>query len=77
MFGYSVKKGLKKGPVTNKVVNKVIEITMYQVLRFTERPNGEQYSAVCRALVKEYPMLKCSVGNEIVSTCRLVIICAV
>ena len=67
VFGFSIRKGMTEGPVTSSVYRKVTDVMKQLILSYTDKPSGEQYTTICRALVTKYPMLKGMVGNEIVS----------
>jgi len=60
--------------ITKGVRIEIVTALAFEIWNHTQYPSGEEYNAVCTKLVKEYPILKDTIGNGYVSLCTFSII---
>ena len=65
-FSCKTMEALEKN-VTAGVRTEVIDVIEYEVWRYTQCPNKDEYNWVCQALVNKYPVLKDTIGTPYVS----------
>ena len=62
---------IKAKSITKGVRVEIVTALAFEIWNHTQYPSGEEYNAVCTMLVKEYPILKDTIGNGYVSLCTL------
>ena len=65
---------IKAKSITKGVRVEIVTALAFEIWNHTQYPSGEEYNAVCNMLVKEYPILKDTIGNGYVSLCTFSLI---
>ena len=68
-FSTKTMDSIKAKSITKGVRVEIVTALAFEIWNHTQYPSADEYNAVCTMLVKEYPILKDTIGNGYVSLC--------
>jgi len=66
-FSRKTCESIQKSQVSKGVRTEIVSCIAWEIWQCTQFPSSEDYSAVCKMLVQQYPILRDTIGNGYVS----------